>query len=167
MTAVEPITEFLKRRLKEAGAARFDAMFRRLLAALPNLLGVVIVTNAGTGGSLHTTAFRRFVEIVFDGKERFEKLKLLGEGGHLGRVRGLGPDELLILGAHRVDEAHGVGRAARLREPSTWAGLAAIAATLGHAGGAQLIGQIGAVLAPLFGGVAVVVADPSRDGGAQ
>lgn len=57
--------------------------------------------------------------------------------------------------------------AARLREPSTWAGLAAIAATLGHAGGAQLIGQIGAVLAPLLGGVAVVVADPSRDGGAQ
>lgn len=26
MTAVEPITEFLKRRLKEAGAARFDAI---------------------------------------------------------------------------------------------------------------------------------------------
>jgi len=54
--------------------------------------------------------------------------------------------------------------AARLREPSTWAGLAAIAATLGHAGGAALIGQLGAVLAPVLGGVAVVVSDPSRGG---
>lgn len=35
-------------------------------------LGVVIVTNAGTGGSLHSTSFRRFVEIVFDGKAEAE-----------------------------------------------------------------------------------------------
>lgn len=35
-------------------------------------LGIVILTNAGTGGSLHATAFRRFVEIVFDGKAEAE-----------------------------------------------------------------------------------------------
>jgi hypothetical protein len=45
----------------------------------------------------------------------------------------------------------------RMREPSTWAGLATIAVSLGHAGGAALIGQIASVIVPIIGAVAVVL----------
>lgn len=55
---------------------------------------------------------------------------------------------------------------ARLREPSTYAGLAALAAALGHATGSRLIVDIGAILAPIFGGVAVIIPDNKGDGGA-
>ena len=44
---------------------------------------------------------------------------------------------------------------ARLREPSTYAGIAALAVALGHPGGAALIGKVGDIIGPILGAVAV------------
>lgn len=50
---------------------------------------------------------------------------------------------------------------ARLKEPSTWAGLATIAVSVGHPGGAALIGTISSVLVPVLGGLAVALPESS------
>lgn len=54
---------------------------------------------------------------------------------------------------------------ARLREPSTWAGLATIAVSLGHPGGATLINTIAEIVIPIVGAVAVVM--PERTSAAD
>lgn len=46
---------------------------------------------------------------------------------------------------------------ARFKEPSTWAGLAAIAVSLGHPGGASLIATIGEWAIPIMGGIAAIL----------
>lgn len=56
---------------------------------------------------------------------------------------------------------------ARLKEPSTWAGLATVAVSLGHPGGAALIGTISSILVPVLGGIAVVLPEKQSDGGAN
>lgn len=52
---------------------------------------------------------------------------------------------------------------ARIKEPSTWAGLATMAVSLGHPGGAALIGTISSVLVPVLGGLAVVLPESRND----
>jgi hypothetical protein len=48
---------------------------------------------------------------------------------------------------------------ARLREPSTWAGLGTIAVAVGSNGGAALFTQLGTVVPMILGTVAMVVPD--------
>jgi hypothetical protein len=47
----------------------------------------------------------------------------------------------------------------RLKEPSTWAGLAAIVAALGHSEGASIITSLTDVLVCVFGGAAILLSD--------
>lgn len=46
---------------------------------------------------------------------------------------------------------------ARLKEPSSWAGIATVAVSLGHPGGAALISTIAEVIVPILGAIAVVL----------
>jgi hypothetical protein len=52
----------------------------------------------------------------------------------------------------------------RMKEPSTWAGLATIAVSLGHPGGATLIHTIAEIVIPLVGAVAVVMPERTSAG---
>lgn len=46
---------------------------------------------------------------------------------------------------------------ARLKEPSTYAGMAAVAVSVGHPGGAELIHQLGKWVPMVLGAVAIAV----------
>lgn len=51
----------------------------------------------------------------------------------------------------------------RLKEPSTWAGMAAIAVSLGHPGGGALIGSLSEWVVPLLGAAAIALPEANTE----